>query len=139
MKKLILNSFIFLLFAVFSNCMNNKDSIWNGKGFIKAKGTYKTDDGFVIMVNNISGIISYKVIDSVGKTVVTSKRRISSYQKWYLYWDNNILWVYSGDIGPSYWNLNKKNIKEFVITDLNINNTDFLNLLPKKIKADFLE
>ena len=137
MKKLVLNSFIFLFFIiVFSNCKNNRVLNWTGKGLIKAKGKYKTNDGFVIIVNNKDGLISYKVNNSVGKTVVVSKRKISSYQKWYLYWDNKILWVYSSDIGPSYWNLNKNNIKECVITD---NNPEFLKLLPKKIKDDFLE
>ena len=50
------------------------------------------------------GILMYEVRDNIGKLLIRSKERASTYSQWYLLWDEkNSLWVLSSDIGNSVW------------------------------------
>jgi len=135
MTKLVLNkfAFIFMLSLIFLSCKNNKIDKWNGNGFIKHEGNYKTNNGYTIIVKNNKNLISYKVIDSLGRIICFSPHKMSSYSKWYLYWKKNILWVYSGDIGSSFWDCNKNKPEQQFINEKKLHNH-----IPDDIKNDFI-
>lgn len=142
MKKLVSNKIVNVLLASLLTLFScsNKKVIWNGQGLINSDGVFKTkNELYRIEVTNNEDIISYSIYNKNGEIVLKSNKGISNIHRWFLYWDesNSVLWVYSGDIGSSYWNLSNGNYKETEITYQNQDKLPFI--IPFDIKKDILE
>lgn len=141
MKKLVSNKLLSLsviILTIFS-CINKKDKVWTGEGMIDYSGEFKTKSMFLIKVDNKDDIISFTVSNLKNEIVLKSTKEISNIHKWYVYWDdkNEVLWVYSGDIGSSLWSEQDSIFKETTITYENQNKLPYT--IPKEIEKDILE
>lgn len=105
------------------------------KVLLRIEGSFLTSDNCEIKVKIQDNLVSFSVIDSNKVQIVNSFKKNRSIQRWYLYWDNKILWVHSCDIGSSYWDLNESNIKEEVLIYNNHVSID----IPKGIKEDIIK
>jgi len=127
---------MFMIVTMLFSCNSIKQPEWKGKGFMKSTGTFTTDEGYQIKIEIVEKIVKYNVMDSSRRKLnVYSSGSISSIHRWYLFWENKILWIYSSDIGSSYWDLNKKEIIEKNIKQNKLDS--ILSFIPKEIKGDF--
>lgn len=130
-----------LILLIFFSCSKVEKQEWKGFGKINMSGTYFTIKGnYNIVVNTKSNIVSYKVYDSNNNIIIDSQRKISSLQHWFIYWDDNngVLWVYSSDIGSSYWFSSEKgHYIEIIITGSTKNDIPFK--IPNEIKNKIVE
>ncbi len=124
-----------ITFFIISCFSGNVDKRWEeGKGYIIKKGKYETYNKYYIIVDKQDSLVSFKIENSDGKEVLRSKYSFSDIHNWYLYYENDILWIYSSDIGTSYVVLSgSKEIKQIYITSEN--KFQIVNI-PEKIRKD---
>ena len=141
MKKLVTSKLWYLSMIILTIffCVNRKNKVWNGEGMIDYSGEFKTKSMFLIKVDDKDDIISFTVSNPKNEIVFKSIKEISNIHKWYLYWDdkNEVLWVFSGDIGSSVWFKQDSIFKETTITYENQNKLPFK--IPKEIEKEILE
>lgn len=138
LNKILIN--VTLLFLVLS-CTKGNQSKWTGEGFINKKGKYITKaEKYTIDVTDENNVIAFKVYDANNNSIIKSSRNVSSIQSWFLFWDtkNKALWLYSSDIGSSYWITDINNVyHEFIIT--NINKVKIPVEIPEDIQLKIME
>jgi len=91
----------FLIFLLIISCAKNKQEHL----LIDSAGTYHNSEKTLklnVYVDN--NFVRYVLQDTLGNELVTFNENISVFQKWGLYLDENgTLWVFSSDIGNSFW------------------------------------
>ncbi|WP_444888784.1 hypothetical protein [Microbulbifer sp. JMSA008] len=92
-----------LFFIIFMQLVAGcKQVVASGKA-ITEFGEYALDSGLQLKVENVSGIVKYRLVNNGGETLILSKDRASVYQRWVIVWDGNRLWFSSSDIGGVVW------------------------------------
>lgn len=115
--------FILILICLnFISCANNMyEGKWvEGKGYIGVEGIYNTNNNQKIRVIQSNAKVDFKILDKNGKELFSSNYSLSDFHNWYMYYENNILWIYSSDIGSSYINLNNNYLERIFITPKNV-------------------
>jgi hypothetical protein len=103
MRTLTVLSLFFLLII---SCANIKHE----NLLIDSEGTYyNSDKSLKLHIYIENNFVRYMLQDKRGKELVRFNENISAFQKWGFYLDNNdTLWVFSSDIGNSFWVKDKK-------------------------------
>jgi len=133
---------LLIIYFIFSPyCSNKEDNImvnkWKG-GIIKKYGTYKTEDGKIIIIvsEEPKGILKYVVKDSNDITLFSSSydryEEISVYHRWRLYWDNTdgYLWVCSSDRGDFIWT--KRNGEQYQVRAIE-DGSEYAKIIPESL------
>jgi hypothetical protein len=102
--------FITLLGLIFKNCKNENtlaDEDFDDRP-IYSPGLFRLDEGSLnlnVYVEN--NLVRYGVADRSEKEIFRNRDDISTFQKWAFFFhkDKKTLWVFSSDVGHTYWQL----------------------------------
>ena len=126
---------IFCLIIFSCSKRESKNEWKEGKGYIKKEGIYSTTDNYQIIVDINNSLVTFIVKKGKDQLVYDSKYKMSSVHRWYFYYESNIIWIYSSDIGSSFIDLKSPEIKRKFITP---DNKSQINI-PEEIKGDILD
>jgi len=95
---------LFITLVLLVSCKNENAGSWGG-GKITEPGKYIYNDAsLVIQIAIENGFVKYGLYNSEGVLLAKNDYRISTYQNWAFYLDEDLnFWVFSSDIGHSVW------------------------------------
>ncbi|CAL2093804.1 protein of unknown function [Tenacibaculum sp. 190524A02b] len=128
--------YLVLLLLVIFSCGKVSNEWKDGKGIIYNAGKYRTyDNNELIIEAKKDGTLKYFLKDiGTNNIVAFSKYDFSKYHSWYLIYDENGLWFYSGDIGSVYWKKEKASFKEIVLVKEKF--IEYSSIIPSKLKEE---
>ena len=115
-KKYLIVGGITLLLAVIGGVWiyfftSNHSAYNNSNNLIRMTGNYfSPNKEYLLKIEQKpKNLVIYEIKNNRTGAVYKPKYNFSDTMRWFFYWENNsTLWVYSGDIGLSYWTKDKE-------------------------------